>query len=80
MAESVVAFRKTSKTAAAASATGNPLLALVYPIAVAAMTFVIGTLFVRETRGVRIWDEVGGESAEAAQAAGAPAARPAPAV
>jgi MFS family permease len=48
---------------AIAAATGNPLLALIYPIAVAAMTFVVGSLFVRETRGTRIWDEVGGESA-----------------
>jgi MFS family permease len=46
---------------AIAAATGNPLLALIYPIAVALMTFVVGTLFVRETRGVRIWDEVGGQ-------------------
>jgi MFS family permease len=43
------------------AATGNALLAIVYPIAVAGMTFVIGTFFVRETRGTRIWDEVGGE-------------------
>jgi MFS family permease len=45
------------------AATGNPLSALAYPIAVAGMTFIVGTLFVRETRTVRIWDEVGGEVA-----------------
>jgi MFS family permease len=65
---------------AIAAATGNALLALVYPIAVAAVTFIVGTLFLRETRGTRIWDEVGGEAPEIAAAAGAPTARPAPAV
>jgi len=64
---------------AIAAATGNPLLGLVYPIAVAAMTFVIGSIFVRETRGVRIWDEVGGEAPEIAEA-GAVAPRTVPAV
>jgi len=53
------------------AATGNALLAIVYPIAVAAMTFVIGTLFIGETRHNRIWDEVGGE--EPAEASTAPA-------
>jgi MFS family permease len=47
------------------AATGNPLLAIIYPIAIAAMSFVIGAIFIRETRGVRIWDEVGGEPEEA---------------
>ncbi len=64
---------------AIAAATGNPLLALIYPIAVAALTFIVGTLFVRETRGTRIWDEVGGEAPEIAQAPSV-SARPAPAV
>jgi MFS family permease len=64
---------------AIAAATGNALLALAYPIAVAAMTFLVGTFFIRETRGTRIWDEVGGEAPEIA---GAPSvsARPAPAI
>jgi MFS family permease len=55
------------------AATGNALLAIVYPISVAAITFVIGTFFIRETRGTRIWDEVGGEpvAAESALASGA---------
>jgi len=65
---------------AIAAATGNPLLALVYPIIVAAVTFVVGTLFIRETRGTRIWDEVGGEAPGVATAASTTAARPAPAV
>ncbi|MBV8714626.1 MAG: hypothetical protein JOZ65_06115 [Chloroflexi bacterium] len=64
---------------AIAAATGNPLLALVYPIAIAAMTFIVGTLFIRETRGTRIWDEVGGEAPEIAEAPSI-SARPAPAV
>jgi MFS family permease len=65
--------------AAITAATGNPLLALIYPIGVAAMTFVIGVLFVRESRGTRIWDEVGGEPAEAVEAPSG-VTRPAPAV
>jgi MFS family permease len=59
------------------AATGNPYAALIYPIAVALMTVVIGGLFVRETRDVRIWDEVGGAPSTVAEAAGsAPGARP----
>jgi len=61
------------------AATGNALLAIVYPIAVAAMTFLIGTLFIRETRGTRIWDEVGGEEPVEAIPAPGPA-QTAPAV
>jgi hypothetical protein len=34
---------------------------LIYPIVVALITVVIGGLYIRETRHVRIWDEVGGE-------------------
>ena len=47
--------------AAIIAATGNLLMALVYPIVVAAITIVIGWLFIRETRHVKIWDEVGGD-------------------
>jgi MFS family permease len=61
------------------AATGNPLLALVYPIGVALMTFVIGTLFIRETRGVRIWDEVEGGEPQLAPAPAAPSTQTAPA-
>jgi MFS family permease len=42
------------------AATGNIYAGLAYPIAVALMTFIIGTLFLKETKDVRIWDEVGG--------------------
>jgi len=40
---------------------GNIYLGLAYTIIVALMTVVIGTLFLREPRGVKIWHEVGGE-------------------
>jgi MFS family permease len=43
------------------AATGNIYAGLIWPIAVALMTFVIGTLFLKETKDVKIWDEVGGE-------------------
>jgi len=46
--------------ASLAAATGNPLAGLAYPIIVALITVVIGGLFIRETKDVRIWDEVGG--------------------
>jgi MFS family permease len=41
-------------------------MGLAWPIGVALMTFVIGSLFIKETKNVRIWDEVGGEVAVAA--------------
>ena len=40
---------------------GNFYLGLSYTIIVALMTVVIGTLFLREPRGAKIWSEVGGE-------------------
>ena len=40
------------------SATGNIYAGLYYPIAVAAITFVVGSLMLRETRHVRIWEEL----------------------
>ncbi|HTK43932.1 MAG TPA: MFS transporter [Patescibacteria group bacterium] len=42
------------------AATGNLYAGLVYPITVALVTVVIGGLFIRESRHVKIWDEVGG--------------------
>jgi MFS family permease len=39
--------------------TGNIYAGLYYPIAVASVTFVVGSLLLRETRHVRIWHEVG---------------------
>ncbi len=46
---------------------GNIFAGLVYPIAVALMTVVIGGLYIKETRGVRIWDEVGGHHEDTAR-------------
>jgi MFS family permease len=43
------------------AATGNIYAGLIYPIVVALITALIGWRFVRETKDVRIWDEVGGE-------------------
>jgi MFS family permease len=38
--------------------TGNIYAGLYYPIAVAAVTFIVGAIFLKESRGVLIWDEV----------------------
>jgi len=38
--------------------TGNIYAGLYYPIAVAAVTFVVGSFMLRETHATRIWDEV----------------------
>jgi len=62
------------------AATGNPLMSLIYPIAIAAMTFFVGAFFLRETLGTRIWDEVGGEESSAASTAPAAGTQTAPAV
>ena len=40
---------------------GNIYLGLAYVITVALMTVVIGTLFLKEPKNVKIWSEVGGE-------------------
>jgi MFS family permease len=39
--------------------TGNIYAGLLYPIIVALITFVVGSLLLRETHSVRIWDETG---------------------
>ena len=38
--------------------TGNIYAGLIYPIVIALMTFVVGTITLKETRNQRIWDEV----------------------
>jgi MFS family permease len=43
------------------AATGNIYAGLYYPMIVAGITFVIGSLLLKETHGVKIWDEVGGQ-------------------
>lgn len=41
------------------AATGNIYAGLLYPIIVALITFVVGSLLLRETHSTRIWDETG---------------------
>jgi MFS family permease len=45
------------------AATGNIYAGLYYPIAVAGLTFIVGSIALRETHGIRIWDEVDAELA-----------------
>ncbi len=45
------------------AATGNIYAGLYYPMSVAAVTLVVGGLLLKETRGTRIWDEVGAQKA-----------------
>jgi MFS family permease len=52
------------------SATGNLYAGLIYPIVVALITVVVGGLYIRETRNVRIWDEVSGDAISAAPVTG----------
>jgi hypothetical protein len=40
------------------AATGNPFDGLYYPIGIAALTFVVGTIFLKETVHRKIWTEV----------------------
>lgn len=40
--------------------TGNIYAGLAYPIAVATLTFIVGSLYLKESHTYRIWDEVGG--------------------
>ena len=40
------------------AATGQIYAGLYYPIGIAALAFVIGSLALRETHGTKIWDEV----------------------
>jgi len=48
------------------AAFNNIRAGLWYPMAVAAMTFIVGSLLLKETHGHRIWDEVGGHPAGSA--------------
>ncbi len=38
--------------------TGNIYAGLYYPIIVAAITFIVGSLLLKETRNIQIWKEV----------------------
>jgi MFS family permease len=40
------------------SITGNIFAGLIYPIAVATMTLIVGSLFVKDTSQVKLWDEL----------------------
>ncbi len=51
---------------------GNAYAGLIYPIVVAVISIVIGSMFIKESRNVRIWDEVGGHDDDLASAATAP--------
>jgi MFS family permease len=42
--------------------TGNIYAGLYYPMIVAAVTLIVGSIFLKETHGHRIWEEVGRES------------------
>jgi hypothetical protein len=43
------------------AATGNIYAGLYYPMIVAGITFVVGSLLLKETHGNRIWAETGGK-------------------
>jgi hypothetical protein len=47
------------------AATGNIYAGLYYPMGIAGLTFIVGSLLLRETHGVRIWDEAGGKTVAA---------------
>lgn len=42
--------------------TGDIYAGLYYPMIIAGITFIVGSIFLKETRGHRIWEEVGKES------------------
>ena len=37
---------------------GNPFAGLFYPISIALLTFIVGTFFTKDTKGVRLWEEI----------------------
>jgi len=49
---------------AVVSKTGNIYAGLWYPTVIALLTFVIGSLYLKESKDVKIWDEVGGRKIE----------------
>jgi hypothetical protein len=46
--------------------TGNIYAGLWYPMGIAAMTFIVGAIYLKETHHVKIWNEVGGDGTTAA--------------
>jgi len=49
------------------AATGNPFDGLYYPIVIAALTFIVGSIMLRETRNVHIWQEVSSAASASAR-------------
>jgi MFS family permease len=47
------------------AATGNIYAGLYYPMIVAGVTFIVGSLLLKETHGNKIWDETGGKASAA---------------
>jgi MFS family permease len=43
------------------------LQGLIYPVAIASMTFIVGLVFLKETHHIRIWDEVSGAAPATAE-------------
>ena len=43
------------------AATGNIYAGLYYPMIVAGLTFIVGSLLLRETQGTHIWSEASGQ-------------------
>ena len=50
--------------------TGNIYAGLYYPMIVAAITFVVGSLLLKESRNVKIWEEVGADQTRPTREAG----------
>lgn len=50
------------------AATGNIYAGLSYPMAVSAVSLVVGAIFLKETHGTRIWDEVARPATESREA------------
>lgn len=46
------------------ASTGNIYAGLYYPMIVASITFIVGSLLMRETHGHRIWEEIGADAEE----------------
>lgn len=49
------------------ASTGNIYAGLYYPMIVAGITFVVGSLLLKESRNVKIWEEVGGKPRNTAE-------------
>jgi MFS family permease len=52
------------------ASTGNIYAGLYYPMIVAAITFVVGSLLLRESNNVKIWEEVGADQTKPTREAG----------